>query len=187
MREIEEILVENPVIAAVRNDEDLEKVLLSKALIVFVLYGNILNIGEICKKLKASNKIVFVHMDMIDGLKGDQSGIKFIKQYAEPYGILTTRTSNIKYAKQMGLYSILRVFIVDSLSLKTGIKNIKEVEPNAVEVMPGIASKIINNIQSKVKVSIIAGGLITKKKDIMDSLGAGAIAISTTSKSLWNL
>ncbi len=34
---------------------------------------------------------------------------------------------------------------------------------------------------------IIAGGLIKEKKDIMNSLSAGAIAISTTTHKLWNL
>lgn len=187
VKKIEEILIENPVIAAIRNDDDLENVLQSKAIIVFVLYGNIMNIRHICKRLKQNNKIVFVHIDMIDGLRCDKSGIQFIKQSIEPYGILTTKTSNIKHAKQLNLYAILRVFIVDSLSLSTGIKNIKEFSPNAVEVMPGVASKIISSIQRGTNIPIIGGGLIRNKKDIIDSLGAGAFAISTTTEELWNL
>ncbi|WP_027625883.1 glycerol-3-phosphate responsive antiterminator [Clostridium lundense] len=184
---IKEILIENPVIAALRNKKDLENVLKSKALVVFVLYGNIMNIATICKKLKEENKIVFVHLDMIEGLKGDQAGIEFIKEYANPQGIITTKSSNIKYAKQLGFYTIQRVFIIDSLFLKTGIKNIHETGPNAVEVMPGVASKIIHSMEREINVPIIAGGLIKTKKDVMDSLAAGAIAISTTSIELWNL
>lgn len=184
---IKETLIENPVIAALRNNKDLENVLNSKALVVFVLYGNIMNISTICKKLKEANKIVFVHLDMIEGLKGDQAGIEFIKEYANPQGIITTKSSNIKYAKQLGLYTIQRVFIIDSLFLKTGIKNIHETNPNAVEVMPGVASKIIHSMEREINVPIIAGGLIKSKKDVMDSLSAGAIAISTTSIELWNL
>lgn len=184
---LKEILIENPVIAAVRDDVSLEKVFMSKASIVFVLYGNIMNIKDICSKLMQNNKTVFVHIDMIEGLKGDYAGIEFIKDKVNPSGIITTKSSNIKYAKQLGLCTIQRIFIIDSYSLKTGIKNIQETEPNAVEVMPGVASKIISKIQQKVKIPIIAGGLIDSKKDAMESLAAGAFAISTTCSELWSL
>lgn len=54
--------------------------------------------------------------------------------------------------------------------------------------MPGIASKIINKLETKVKnIPIIAGGLIKEKKDVIESLSAGAVAISTTSWDLWDL
>lgn len=184
---IEEILMENPIIAAVRDDISLKKALTSQAAIVFVLYGNIMNINGICNLLKDKDKKIFIHIDMIEGLKGDYAGIEFIKSTCEPYGIITTKSSNIKYAKQLGLCTIQRIFIIDSYSLKTGVKNIQETSPEAVEVMPGIASKIISKMQDYIKVPIIAGGLIDCKKDVLDSLSAGAYAISTTKPELWNL
>lgn len=183
-----ETFVENPVIAAVRNKKDLERVLESKANIVFVLFGSIMNISKICNKLKEKKKLVFVHVDMIDGLKGDASGIEYLKECVELEGIISTKTSNIKHARKLGLYAIQRIFIIDSLSLKTGIKNIIEYSPTAVEVMPGIASKIIKNIESEISnIPIIAGGLIKEKKDVIESLSAGAVAISTTAWDLWDL
>lgn len=187
MTKLKQILSENPVIAAIRSDEDLEKVVHSNVLIAFVLYGNIMNIKHICEKLKKASKVVFVHVDLIEGLKGDYVGLSFIQECANPYGIITTKATNIKHAKQLGLSTIQRIFILDSLSLETGIKNIHSVLPDAVEVMPGIASKIIKSIQEAVHVPIIAGGLIQNKKDVIESIGAGAIAISTTKEDLWNM
>ena len=185
--EIEELLIENPVVAAIRSEQDLENVLKSNVLIVFVLYGNIMNITEICKSLKEKGKIVFIHIDLIEGLKGDHIGVEFIKKYVDPMGILTTKPSNIKHAKAIGLYAIQRVFLVDSLSLATGIKNINDVKPNAVEVMPGIVGDIITNMVDRLKVPIIAGGLVSSKKDVMEALKSGALAISTTCEELWNI
>jgi glycerol uptake operon antiterminator len=184
---LEQLLVENPIIAAIRSDEDLEKVIQCNALIVFVLYGSIISIKHICERLSDAGKIVFVHVDLIEGLKGDYVGLTFIQESAKPYGIITTKPTNIKKGKQLGLCTIQRIFIVDSLSLETGIKNIQAVLPDAIEVMPGIASKIIKSLENAVHVPIIAGGLIQNKKDVMESIGAGAIAISTTKEILWNL
>jgi glycerol uptake operon antiterminator len=165
MYNLEETLIENPIIAALRNDDDLCKVVVSNAAVVFVLYGNIMTVKDICEKLKAVNKLVFIHVDMLEGLKADIAGLEFIKRFVEPYGIITTKTTNIKHARQLGLSTIQRIFVIDSLSLETGAKNIKDASPDAVEVMPGVANKIINRLQRKVHVPIIAGGLITEKKE----------------------
>lgn len=183
---LEEILAENPIIAAVRNEDDLELVVKSEAEVVFVLQGDIMNIKNICEKLKRHNKRVFIHIDMIEGLKGDHVGLQFIKDHAEPFGIITTKTNNVRHAKNLGLCTIQRIFIIDSLSLESGIKNVKEVKPDAVEVLPGVASKIIGIIKKEVKVPIIAGGLIKSKRDVMEALSSGAVAISTSKAELWD-
>lgn len=187
MSKLIELLIENPVIAALKKNEELNSLLSSTAQIVFVLYGNILTIPEVCKKLKEAGKIVFIHIDLMEGLKADASGIEFIKKYADPEGIISTKVSVIKLARQYGLQTILRIFLIDSLSLKTGIKNINETNPNAVELMPGVATKVIQAMKNETAVPIIAGGLIQNKRDVMEALSAGAVAISTTSKQLWEM
>jgi glycerol uptake operon antiterminator len=184
---LEEILIENPIIAALRNNDDLNNAIKSSAEVVFILYGNIMTVKDICNQLKEANKLVFIHIDMLEGLKGDFAGLEFIKKFVEPYGIITTKATNIKYAKQLGLSTIQRIFVIDSLSLETGAKNIKDASPDAVEVMPGVANKIINRFQSKVHVPIIAGGLITEKKDAMEALSSGAVAVSTSASELWDM
>lgn len=187
MYDLEDLLAEVPVISAIRSDKDLEKVLHCDIKIVFVLYGSLVELQSICRKLKAANKLVFIHVDMIDGLKPDAKGIEFIKLLVDPYGIITTKTSCIKCAINLNLYTILRVFILDSQSLQTGIHNIHTVMPHAVEVLPGVASKIINIIKKDIHIPIIAGGLINNKKDVMEAMSAGALAVSTSNEEVWKL
>lgn len=184
---IEDLLTDNPIIAAIRDEDDLESAIKSKAGIVFVLYGDIMNIDHIAKRLMDTGKMVFVHLDMIGGLKADQAGVKFIKKFVNPNGIITTKAANIKYGNQEGLITIQRMFIVDSLSFKTGIKSLKEASPNAIEVMPGVSADIIKRIRKNIDLPIIAGGLISQKADIYNALDAGAIAISTTCRKLWSM
>jgi glycerol uptake operon antiterminator len=89
MMHFEDLLMTNPVVGAIRNHSDLEAILKSSVNIVFVLYGNILNIKHICDDLKKKEKVVFVHIDMIEGLKSDQKGIEFIKEVVNPFGIIS--------------------------------------------------------------------------------------------------
>ena len=184
---ISDILIENPVIAAVRNEEELEKAETSRVKIVFVLYGSILTLPNICRRLHEASKMVFIHVDMIEGLRGDMAGIEFIYRSASPSGIVSTRTNIIKFAKQLHLQTILRVFLLDSLSLQTGVKNILETNPDAVEIMPGIACRFIDEMERKVTVPVIAGGLIINKEQVLESLTNGAVAISTSKEDLWDL
>jgi len=187
LERIKQLLIENPVIAAIRNDEDLERVILSKVHIVFVLYGSIISLKKTCERLKDADKVVFIHVDLIDGLKGDYTGLLFIKKCGEPYGIISTRATNIKNGKKLGFCVIQRIFVVDSLALETGVRNIQAVLPDAVEVLPGVASKIIRSMETAVRVPIIAGGLMQTKMDIIEAIGSGAIAISTSKQDLWAL
>jgi len=187
MSKLRELLIENPIIAALRSEADLANIISSNAQIIFILCGNILTIAEVCQKLQEAGKTVFIHMDLIEGLKGDAAAIEFIKKHAAPFGIISTKINIIKYAKQHGLQTILRIFMIDSLSLRTGVKNINDTTPDAVEVMPGIAPKIIQGICSKTTAPIIAGGLIETKKDVMEALAAGAVAASTAAKVLWEM
>lgn len=180
MKSFKDLLIENPVISAINSDDGIEKALNSSCLIVFVLYGNLLSIGEITKKLKADGKKVFIHIDLIEGLKADQSGVMFIKQATEADGIITTRQHLIKHAKNLSLLTILRLFIIDSKSIQTGAKSTLEFRPDAVEVLPGVSEKIIRVCKGEFAQPVIAGGLIETKQEILAALNAGAVAISTT-------
>lgn len=185
MNSFEGLLADNPVVGAIRNNEDLRLILKSNIKIVFVLYGNVLNIKEICEALLTRKKIVFIHLDMIEGLKSDQKGVEFIKETIHPYGVISTKGICLKYASNLGMFTIQRIFMLDSLSFETSIKNIHTFSPSAVEVLPGIASKAIKTLGEKIKQPIIAGGLIKNKRDAIEALNAGAKAISTSTVELW--
>lgn len=183
----EDLLMNNQIVGAIRNDSDLEKVLKSSINIVFVLYGSILNIKHICDELKEKEKIVFVHLDMIEGLKSDQKGVEFISKTINPYGVISTRGINIKHAAQLGMFTIQRIFMIDSLAFETSIKNVHDFTPDAIEVLPGIAFNVIKTLCSKTKLPVIAGGFIKSRRDAVDALSAGAMAVSTSSKDLWDI
>jgi len=187
LQNFREMLEDNPVIGAIRCDEDLNLICKSNSKIVFVLYGNILDIKNICNTLNENNKIIFIHLDMLEGLKSDQKAVEFIKESINPYGIISTKGVILKHASQLGMATIQRIFMLDSLSFETSIKNIHMFSPDAVEVLPGVANKAISSLQKKITQPIIAGGLIKNKKDAIEALSSGAVAVSTSSLELWEI
>ena len=91
----------------------------------------------------------------------------------------------MKRAKELGLYGIQRTFIIDSMAMAATKKQMDAFLPDMVEVMPGIMPRVLKEIRSYTGIPIIAGGLISDKKDIMAAFDAGADAISTTKEELW--
>ncbi|MBR4831637.1 MAG: glycerol-3-phosphate responsive antiterminator [Butyrivibrio sp.] len=181
----------NPIIAAVKNDEGLAKALLEDVEIVFVLYGDICSIPRIVKDIKSAGKVAMVHVDLITGLNNSKDVcLDYIKNNTEADGIITTKSNLISHAKELGLSTILRYFILDSLALQNIEKQAKSpgIKPDVIEFLPGIVlPKMIKRINKVSRVPVIAGGLIADKEDVMNALDAGAIAISTTNEDVWQL
>ncbi|MGV8981374.1 glycerol-3-phosphate responsive antiterminator [Clostridium sp.] len=176
---------ENPVIAAVNDLEKLEKAIKSPCEIIFLLTGNIFNLQELVNNVKASGKSVFVHLDLIEGFSRNACALKYINEIIKPNGIITTKSSLIRSAKEMGLFSIQRLFMLDALSLESGISSIRTIRPDAVEILPGIMPRVTKTISTEVNIPIITGGLISDKEDVIASIKAGAIGISTSKEEIW--
>ncbi len=155
--------------------------------VTFLLTGNILDIKEYVDLLKNHNKMVFLHVDLIGGFSKDVTALKFIHREIKPDGIITTRPNLIKAGQGLGMLSIQRLFLLDSLAIDSGINSVKQFRPDAIEVLPGVIPKMIGKIASETKVPVIAGGLIDEKEDVINCINAGAIGISTSNKKIWEL
>ncbi|MDO5726148.1 MAG: glycerol-3-phosphate responsive antiterminator [Tissierellia bacterium] len=178
---------EHPIIAAVHDLTQLEKAVKSPCKIVFLLSGDILNIKDLVNTFKDNGKLVFIHLDLIGGFSKDTKALEYIHKYINPDGIISTKSNLIRAAKDLNIFTIQRIFLLDSLALISGIHSIKSFRPDAVEILPGIMPKIIKQIKTETKIPIIAGGLIQDKQDVIQSLNAGAVGISTSNKDVWYL
>ncbi|WJH32922.1 glycerol-3-phosphate responsive antiterminator [Paenibacillus aurantius] len=178
-------LVEHQVICAVQKPEDLEAALKAEANIVFLLTGSIFNVKELVQKVLAAGKEVFLHMEFIEGIAADRSGVAYVARHVCPTGIISTRSNLIRFAKDMDLMAIQRIFLIDRNAVTKGIKAVEQSLPDAIEVMPGIMPRIIREMTNLTPLPIIAGGLVGTRQEIDEALEAGALAVSVGSHDLW--
>ena len=190
-REFVEAVGDNPIIAAVKNDEGLEAALKTDVGIIFILYGDICTIPKITEAVRSSGKIAMVHIDLIAGLNNSKEiSLDFIKESTEADGIITTKGALIPHAKELGLNTVLRYFVLDSMALLNIEKQSKHgvIQPDIIEILPGIiVPKMIKKINGISRVPVIAGGLISDREDVMNALSNGATAISTTNEKVWSM
>jgi glycerol uptake operon antiterminator len=183
---IREILEDTPIIVAVKDNNELSSALSSDSKIIFVLYGDILEIQSISRKIAERNKIGIVHIDLVGGLSSKDISVRFIKDRTSFHGIVSTKHHLIRTAKECGLFTVLRMFIFDSLSLENAKKHINS-ESDAIEILPGVIPKVIKSITSICEKPVIVGGLIENKSEVIGALESGATCVSTTNKNIWNI
>lgn len=181
----------SPVIAAIKDCNGMNEVLeMEDIKVVFVIYGDLCSLPDITKTLKDAGKIVLIHMDLVQGLSQKEISVDYIDKFCHADGIITTKHSLVRRAKELGMYSVLRFFVIDSIAFE----NIKQVDqfpnsmkPDFIEILPGVMPKVIERITQQTKIPLIAGGLIRDREDVMGALSAGAMSVSSSNKEVWML
>ena len=177
---------DNPVIAAIRNPKDIHDAVDSPCNIIFLLTGNIYNLATMVGYINAAGKNAFVHLDLVKGYAQDQYFIKYLKEKIKPTGVISTRNSLITKAKQEGLLTVQRLFLLDSAAMDVALTSAKKIKPDAVEILPGLVPKLITQVHEELSAPIITGGFIQTEAEVLSCIEAGALAASTSHKALWD-
>ncbi|ARJ51747.1 glycerol-3-phosphate responsive antiterminator [Staphylococcus lutrae] len=173
------------ILPAIRSIKDLEKLFKTDYKTCVLLDTHIGHLNGIMKLIQQHQLKPFMHIDLIKGMSHDEFACEYIIQTYRPKGIVSTKTKVIKKAKALGVVTIFRVFIIDSHALARSIELIQRIEPDYVEVLPGIADKVIQEIHQKTGVTVIAGGLINTQDEVSRAIQSGAAYITTSEQSLW--
>ncbi|WP_246238192.1 glycerol-3-phosphate responsive antiterminator [Alkalicoccus luteus] len=179
-------MVESQVIAAISREDQIEQAIQSKCNMAFLLTGDICGMEDVVRRLQNGGMSVFIHLDLIEGLKSDKKAVEFIAQNIKPEGIITTKPFLVKIAKSMNLITIQRLFILDTTAFQKGLQMIENSKPDAIEILPGIIPKVVDRIAKQNDIPIITGGLLETKQEVMNCLEAGALATSVGCTDLWN-
>lgn len=181
------LLRQNPVIAAVRSEEAVQRAAKAKSPVVFLLGGSILTVQHQVRALQDAGKKVFLHMDLMEGLGADAAAVQWCAETASPDGVISTRPKLLKAAEEAGMATVQRLFLMDSVSFERSVKLLRSCRPTMAEVLPGLVPKAIAQLAQSIESPVIAGGMITELPEVMRALQAGALAVSTGAEALWDL
>lgn len=175
----------NHILPAIRSMKDMEKFLNMDYERCVLLDTHIGHLQGVLEQMKKHQKEVMLHIDLIKGLSNDEAAVEYVIQQYKPHGIISTKSKIIKRAKKLNTLTILRVFILDSTALSRSIELIKQSDPDLVEVLPGVATKVIKEISDKTGKRIIAGGLINTKEEIDLAIESGAQYVTSSDITIW--
>ena len=135
-----------PIIAAVRDEAGLDACLASDVRMVFTLFGDVCSIPAIVDRIRAANKFAVVHLDRVTGLTSKEVAVDFIRQSTRADGVISTHTNLIQYAKGLGLFTVLRAFLIDSIALDNLVA-VSRIRPDALDILPGLM--LMNTLTDK--------------------------------------
>lgn len=180
--ELYDCLADCPVIAAVQESR-LDDALASPVGFIFLLGCNILSLKSCIERAHTAGKRIFVHIDLSEGIGKDRAGTQFVHECGAD-GIISTKASIIRFAREFGLVTVQRFFALDSQGVNSIKEMIESSKPDLIEIMPGVASKVIRQFSGK-GTPVIAGGLIESKGELTEALASGAEAVSSGMEALW--
>jgi glycerol uptake operon antiterminator len=177
----------NPVIPAVRGrDEDLERALAGDHAAIFVLGGDVFRMLERVRRRPYRRPFICVNVDMVGGVASDPSGIRFLAREVD--GVISTHRHVVEIARSNGALAIQRLFAIDTSAIERGLKVLRQADPDAVEILPGLAfPEIVESYRAALSKPVLAGGLIKDGATAATILKAGAVGVSTSDHRLWKL
>ena len=112
-----------------------------------MLYGDVCTIPEILERIKAAGKKAMVHIDLIAGLSAKEISVEFI-QAQELTGSSRQNRHWCGGAKELGIFAVLRFFVIDSLAPK--ISKIWKCSVDRDRILlrcfPGVMPKVLGRI-----------------------------------------
>ena len=170
-----------------KSEAQLEAALDSPPRVVFVLRGDGLEIGSMLRRIHSAGKLAAVHLDLVDGLSSDISGVRWLVRSGAD-AIISSHSQAVRAVKAEGVTAIQRVLCLSELSVEHGMTAVSRSQPDIVELLPGvILPQVADLVLPGLAVPLLAGGFIRSAKDVEAVLEAGALAVTTTDAALWNL
>lgn len=171
-------------------DPGIDVAVLSRASSIILQGGPIAQLPKIVEKFQSSPldaAALFVHIDLVSGLENNEQGLEYLSSMPRINGVVSIHHHLAKPARQLGLMSIVRLFLSDTRALERGLSVVAKSKPDVLEILPGIAAVKVAKDFAACPVPRIAGGLCRTPDDVKEVLNCGCRAVTSSSPTIWKL
>ena len=181
-----EVLASCSIIAAVNSPEKFAAALDSPTRAIYLLTGTPLTLPDMLACARDRGKVCLVNIDFLEGLSRDRHAVEFLAAHHVD-GVVSTRFETLKIAHALGLITVQRTFAIDSAAVTAALRCLAQFLPDAMEVLPAMASpKVAQRLHNTYpSLNIMGGGLIETVKEIEGLLAAGIHSVSVSDEHLW--
>jgi len=195
-----------PILLAISQMRDFEKFLKSPLDTCILMDFHINLLPAMMQAAHTAGKTVYLHADLLRGVSADEYGCEYLCQRLHADGIISTKPKVLEAARRNHVTTILRLFLIDTKSLDKGAALIRSLQPDYVELLPGLACDAIADLKHRLPplsdaspleksstgklstenktLSFLCGGLIKTPSQITRCLEAGACAVTLSDRAL---
>ena len=146
------------------------------------------NLQDFVSAIHKHAKLAIAHIDILGGFKADNTGIELLKNLYKLDGVLTSNVQALVHAKQLGMITVFRLPLLDSLSLSKAMGTLKNTKDyDAVQILPAICAIAEFHRVRRIIIDkpLIASGLIETKEQVKMALSVGYHSVATSHVELW--
>ncbi|MGC8633252.1 MAG: glycerol-3-phosphate responsive antiterminator [Candidatus Limnocylindrales bacterium] len=170
--------------AALVSQDRLEAVLASPVGLVFVLRADGLALKPLVARIHAADKLVAVHLDLVDGLRPDRAGVRWLARSGVD-AIISSHGQLMPAVQHEGLVAIHRLLLVRNELLDAALAAVVKSGADIVELLPGVILPEVRPLMPPLRVPLLAGGFIRTEAVARAVLAAGAAGVTTSTENLW--
>ena len=187
-RSVGRLLERSRIIPAIRNSEYIPAAIASPGLIVWLLFGSPMTIGDVVRRMRSAGKLPIANLDLLTGFAQDADAVSLLVKLGVA-GIVSTRQSALRAAHSQGIIAIQRTFAVDSIALHNITRALHHFVPHAIELLPAVAAPLaVPSFRAvKPELPVIATGLVNSLRQVEELVGHGITSVATSNSSLWIL
>ncbi len=172
--------------AAVKSVDELDAAVHSRAGAVFLLRGNGLELAPVVRRIHDGGKLAVVHIDLVDGLASDMAGVRWLGRCGAD-AIISSHGQAVRAIRAEGLVAIQRLLCANQGAIEQGLAAVSRAQPHIVELLPGvILPSVADLVLPHLTVPLLAGGFVRSREDVRCLIAAGALAVPTSERALWN-
>jgi len=178
LQPLRQLLLETPIIPAIRHPEHLDLALAAHGKVIYFLCGDPENIVDLLQRS--------LDGDLLSGFSRDSSALSFLQKRGLR-GIISTHHESFRHAHSLGMYVIQRTFLLDRGAMDSIANQLKSTVADALEVLPAIAApRLVDSIRAlRPEMPLVGGGLIQSMREIEDLLAQGLTSVSVSNTQLW--
>jgi glycerol uptake operon antiterminator len=172
--------------AAIKSGGDLDAALRSSAGAIFLLRGDGLELAPVVRRVHDAGKVAVVHVDLVDGVASDMAGVRWLARCGAD-AVISSHGQAVRAVRAEGLIAIQRLLCVSEMAVDLGLAAVARSQPHLVELLPGaILPSVADLVLPHLTVPLLAGGFVRDVDDVRRVMAAGAVAVTTSERTLWN-
>ncbi len=187
-RTVGRLLEQSRIIPAIRNADFIPAAIASPALIVSLLFGSPMTLGDVVRRLRSAGKLPIANLDLLSGFAQDADAVCLLVKLGVA-GIVSMRQSALRAAHSQGIIAIQRTFVVDSIAVHNITRALHHFVPHAIEMLPAVAAPLaVAALRAdRPELPVIATGLVNSLRQVEELVGRGITSVATSNASLWIL
>ncbi|MFJ3056203.1 glycerol-3-phosphate responsive antiterminator [Herbaspirillum sp. NPDC087042] len=179
-------LTRHPVIATLYGTDQLQAFIASPAEVTIVANVDLRKLQPVIEILSKAGKYAIVNIDSCEGLSQDKGGVEYLVDIGVA-ALVSTRVATIQRANRAGMVSMQKVFVTDRSTWPRSVKALEQSDPNLVQLMPAPMLAHLQESDRQLLPPIVASGFVCDVADARSAIAHGALAISTSDSTMWQL